>query len=376
MRWDVITIGGGLSGTAFAIALAKAGARVLLFEKSGQVHHKVCGEFLSEESLTLLNSLDIDPISMGACAQKHIRLVSGCRQAVSELPFNAAGLSRYRLDQALLDRAADCGVAIRRGSPVKAIGFEEGRISVKVDEKIYSASSVGYATGKFNIKAIHRPLSQFVGYKVMITLSSKARQELGNTVQLMAYDGGYQGIQFVEDDQASVCWLVKKSQAKLMGNDLDAHLRFLSSKSSSTGDLLSGARTSWSRPLAISVPLYGFLRCEMVHPRLFPLGDQMAVIPSFTGDGMAIALGSGLAAAESVTDGCNADSYQSSMVKNLRSQFFWARAGNWVILNSFGRMLGIHVANVLPDFVGFLANTTRFRQATRLATADVEGFHP
>jgi len=267
-------------------------------------------------------------------------------------------------------------VDIQRGFPVNSIEYKVGGISVKVREKNYLAGSVGYATGKLNIREIKRPLSPFVGFKVMMMLSRDSVQELRNTVQLLAYDGGYQGIQIVEKDQASLCWLVSKSRAKELGTNLNAHLSFLSDQSTLMGDLLSGARTSWKRPLAIAVPHYGFLRREIVHPRLFPRGDQMAVIPSFSGDGMAVALGSGLEAAQSVANSLSAGTYQCSMARTLRTQFIWARAGNSIMLNSLGRFLGIHVAKFAPDFISFLARNTRFRQPSELTIAGSPIFHP
>jgi flavin-dependent dehydrogenase len=56
-----------------------------------------------------------------------------------------------------------------------------------------------------------------------------------------------------------------------------------------------------SRHLA-AIP-YGYLRRQSIAPNLCPLGDQLAVIPSFTGDGIAIALYSGVAAARAFLAG-------------------------------------------------------------------------
>jgi flavin-dependent dehydrogenase len=58
--WDAIIIGGGLAGSAAAIELARAGKKVLLLEKEGQAHHKVCGEFISCEAEYYLSALGFD----------------------------------------------------------------------------------------------------------------------------------------------------------------------------------------------------------------------------------------------------------------------------------------------------------------------------
>jgi len=55
--YDLIVIGGGPAGSAAAIAAARAGAQVLLLERGRYPRHKVCGEFVSAESLDLLSTL-------------------------------------------------------------------------------------------------------------------------------------------------------------------------------------------------------------------------------------------------------------------------------------------------------------------------------
>src|SRR3984893_10454374 len=57
MLHDLIIIGGGPAGTSVAIAAARHGASVLLLERGRFPRHKVCGEFVSAESLNLLKDL-------------------------------------------------------------------------------------------------------------------------------------------------------------------------------------------------------------------------------------------------------------------------------------------------------------------------------
>ena len=56
---DAIAVGGGLAGAAFALELARNGARVVVLERSRAAHLKVCGDFLSAEALDLLAYLGI-----------------------------------------------------------------------------------------------------------------------------------------------------------------------------------------------------------------------------------------------------------------------------------------------------------------------------
>src|SRR6202035_869650 len=59
MIFDLAIIGGGPAGCAAAIVSASGGARVLLLERTRFPRHKVCGEFVSAESLGLLQ----DPLA-------------------------------------------------------------------------------------------------------------------------------------------------------------------------------------------------------------------------------------------------------------------------------------------------------------------------
>jgi flavin-dependent dehydrogenase len=57
MTYDLIVVGGGPAGSAAAITAARNGASVLMLERGRFPRHKVCGEFVSAESLELLGNL-------------------------------------------------------------------------------------------------------------------------------------------------------------------------------------------------------------------------------------------------------------------------------------------------------------------------------
>ena len=68
--YDVICVGGGLAGAAYANLMAQKGLKVMVIEKDTFPRHKVCGEYVSMESYQFLerlglklNSLDLPRIS-------------------------------------------------------------------------------------------------------------------------------------------------------------------------------------------------------------------------------------------------------------------------------------------------------------------------
>ncbi len=56
-HYDLAIVGGGPAGTSAAITAARNGASVVLFDSSEFPRQKVCGEFVSAESLGLLREL-------------------------------------------------------------------------------------------------------------------------------------------------------------------------------------------------------------------------------------------------------------------------------------------------------------------------------
>src|SRR5687768_2854247 len=53
-QFDTAIIGGGLAGLALSIQLARLGHAVVLLEKEAYPYHKVCGEYISNESWPFL----------------------------------------------------------------------------------------------------------------------------------------------------------------------------------------------------------------------------------------------------------------------------------------------------------------------------------
>ena len=145
---DALVLGGGLAGSGAAILLARAGRSVSLIEREPGPHHNVCGEFLSIEARDHLEALGMDPVALGGSPIDRVELASGSRLVEAPLPFTALGLSRYRLDEALLERAAGAGVDVRRGIRVNSI---EGD-SIRTSAGDVEGDTVLLATGKHRIR--------------------------------------------------------------------------------------------------------------------------------------------------------------------------------------------------------------------------------
>jgi flavin-dependent dehydrogenase len=353
-----IAVGGSLAGAAFAIALARKGHPVIVLERARTPQHRVCGEFLSEEAQTLLGFYGVDLESLHASRISHLRLVSGIHQATIPLPFMGAGLSRYRLDQALLTIAERAGAIVVRGTAVLGIESRPDAVLVRTDTKVWRASAIALATGKHSLRDFRRPIGRMVGFKLHLE-SPTANLELAQLVQLAFFRTGYMGACLVEGGTLSVGWVIREDVLRRVGAGWSAQRDYLSRQSARIADLLSGARALFAKPVAIASIPYGYLRKGSIEPRIFPVGDQLAVVPSFTGDGMAIALSTGLAAARAVLVGETAASYHREVSPALRRQFRRARV--------LGALLESRAASVVIGTAArFPAVATRLVTATRL----------
>lgn len=294
-RRDTIVIGGGIAGSAAAIWLARGGKQVLLLEKEPTAHHKVCGEFISHEALYYLERLGIDIAALGAVPVQKLELIHGRRRVTAKLPFRGMSLSRHALDEALIERAAASGAEVRRGVGVSSVTAQDRTWKVETADASFEADHVFLATGKRDLQDMPRDggwQNNFIGFKMHYRLAPYPTEQLSGKVQMILFKGGYAGLELIEDGIANLCLVVKKSRFVAIGKQWEKLLTTILQETPALAEQLSGARSLWEKPLAIFGIPYGFIYRDRpdAPTRFYRLGDQMAVIPSFSGDGMAIAL--------------------------------------------------------------------------------------
>ena len=357
---DAIVVGGGLAGSAFAIELARAGRQVLLFERSRVATQKVCGDFLSAEALELLAYFGIDAAALGGSTILRLRIVAGRRSAEVALPFAAAGLSRVTLDEALLREAELRGVEVVRGAAVEQLEAKSNRaVTVVLGGRSFRARAVALATGKHNLRGCPRKSGPATAFKVQAILTPAAAKELADRVQLTFFAGGYVGICRVNAGLASICWHFVGADADRLGSDWRVHLTEFARRSPAFGDLIAGATFTADRPAAISGIPFGYVRRTIVSDAVFPVGDQIAVIPPFTGDGTSLALGSGIAAARTVLAGRTPADYQSAWIGAIGQQFRLARLVNGAVARPWAARIAVEAVASFPSLAAAVARATR-----------------
>ena len=326
----VVIAGGGLAGAAAACLLARAGRDVVLFERDAGPSDKICGEFVSAEAQAYLERIGIDVMALGAHPIRRLRLVHRDREVACALPFAAIGLSRRVLDEALLLHAVRCGAEVRRGQGV-ALKQDRGPILLELaDGETLTAGTMFLATGKHDLRGIRRHVetpSELVGFKLHLRLTQARQAALAGHIEIVLLRGGYAGMQLVENGMANLCLLVERSVLRLAGGGWDGLLAHFRRAEPQLAARLDGAAALMRRPLSISRVPYGFVHAPAKDdpPGIFRLGDQAAVIPSFTGDGMSIALHSAVVAASCHLAGQSAAAYHRRLRRDVGGQI--ARAG-------------------------------------------------
>src|ERR1700678_3228375 len=290
---EVLVLGGGAAGCAASIALARKGRGVTLIEREPTPHHKVCGEFLSGEALEDLRALGIDVASLGAVPIDYVRLAAASRAAEAPLPFPAASLTRKSLDTALIAEAVAAGVRVERGRSVQSlVRASSNRWQATLnDGTTYEAPTVFLATGKHDLRGHTRPKDpeRWVAFKMYFRLAPAQAAELARASELMLYPGGYGGIQPVEGGIANLCCVVQQRHLARAGHRWENFLAKTQQDCPHLAMRLAGAEPLLAKPIAITHIPYGYVR-RTTEDGLYCIGDQAAVIPSFTGDGISIAL--------------------------------------------------------------------------------------
>ncbi len=312
---DAVIVGGGLAGAATACWLAQAGRRVVLLERETAPVDKICGEFISGEAEMYLRRIGIDLAGLGARPINRLRLVHGADLVEADLPFDGFGLSRRVLDEALLLHAAASGAEIHRGRAVDNIRTDTGIVAEISGQQDLAAKTLFLATGKHDLRGLRRQPQRapddLVGFKMHFCLDPSQLRALQGYVEVLMFRHGYAGLQVVEDGLANLCLLVDRAKLVQAGGSWEGLLDDLKRDQPHLRARLDGAVARMDRPASIYRVPYGFVHAPRPDdpPDIFRLGDQVGVIPSFTGDGMAIALHSAAVASEVYLQGQPAGEY-------------------------------------------------------------------
>jgi len=280
----------------------------VLIERCAAERDVVCGGFLGWDALAGLKRLGLDAAALGAKPIRRLRLVAGENIVEADLPGAGAALSRRRLDAALLLMAEEAGAAVLRGRAARAL---EGRRVRLDDGEELEADALFLATGKHELRGAAREIGAWpvsVGLRAALPATKVLNERLAGTIELHLYDGGYAGLLLEEDGAVNLCLTVSRER---MAGGTDALIAALLAQAPLLAERIGTPPAAWD---AVAGVPYGW-RARTTRPGCYRIGDQAAVIASLAGDGIAVALASGAAAAHACLADESAQDYQRAFAR-------------------------------------------------------------
>lgn len=342
---EIIIIGGGLAGLIAAHQLSKAGKEVLLIEKKTYPFHRVCGEYISNEVRNFLKRENLFPEEFSPAEISKFRLTSvKGDMAEMDLDLGGFGISRYVLDQFLYEKAQAAGTEFLLQTQAEAIDYlpVEDRFRIELnDGKVYFSKYVLGAFGKrskmdkYLNRDFIRSRSPYIGVKYHIRINYEK-----DLVALHNFEGGYCGINSIEEDKFNLCYLGSKEHLRRFGNIQDMEREVLH-KNPYLKAIFDNAEFLFEKPEVINE--VDFSPKLPVENHILMLGDAAGLITPLCGNGMAIAIHSGKIAAELLTKNLSRPdiekAYVSEWSRQFKSRLWLGRKVQWL----FG-------ANKVSDF--------------------------
>jgi geranylgeranyl reductase family protein len=311
---DVIVAGGGPAGIAAALTAARRGLRVVCCDRAQFPRDKTCGDGLTTQALRLLERLGLTRVALveaGYVAVRECVVVSPSGRRV-HLPLpddgdHAGVVARMGLDAALAELAHRSGVEVREGATVDDLAMASDGVKVRL------------ATGE-TIEGRHLVAADGHWSTIRRHLHPEEARDLGTWHAARQYFDDVHDerlwVCFEEDLLPGYAWVFPMPggganvgfgvlRAGRHGRDLKDLWEDVITRSSVRRILGSNATPrapvrAWPIPTAYSTT-------RLADGPVLYAGDAAAVVDPLTGEGIAQALETGIAAADAIASGGDAD---------------------------------------------------------------------
>lgn len=300
--YQVIVVGGGPAGSTTARLLAEAGCQVLLLDKATFPRHKACSDYLNPAGVRALRDLGMmDALMATHPHAMHAMRVHAPEGRIFQATFRdvepghvALGISRFRLDHLLLQRAATSGVEIRERAHVRDLVLDRGRVvGVEVSsggrrETIRAPIVVG-ADGHHSVVSRRLGLDLPVRWPRRTGLAAHFRGlgRLGDWGEMHVAPGGYAGLALLEDDLATVTLVTNVDAVAQRPGLVDDYYDTKLADIPIVGEMVAGAERVG--PIRGVGPLARRVRRRTGDGFLL-VGDAAGFLDPFTGEGVYKAL--------------------------------------------------------------------------------------
>lgn len=286
---SVAIVGGGLAGLISSILLVRRGWSVTLFEKKQHPFHRVCGEYISNETVPFLESEGLFPKELHPETITRLQLTSvNGKSAEMELDLGGFGVSRYAFDHFLYRKAIEAGVDVRCNTEITSIEQQPDSFVLKTSDSVHDARVVIGAHGKrskldYDMKrSFVDRRSPYVGVKYHIK-TNHAR----GLISLHNFYDGYCGISNIENGESNLCYLTHRNNLKQHGNirKMEEEILF---RNPFLKSIFEKAQFVFEKPEVINE--ITFETKAPVENGVLMSGDAAGMITPLCGNGMAMAI--------------------------------------------------------------------------------------
>jgi flavin-dependent dehydrogenase len=368
--YDIAVIGGGLAGLSLSIQAAKAGYKVILFEKETYPFHRVCGEYISLESWPFLESLGLRLNEMDLPIIKKLIVTSPDGSSLEEpLPLGGFGISRYTIDFELAKLAREAGVLLLENTKVTDVVFESGHFCVKYNnEEIQCQVAVGSFGKRSNLDIKwKRPFIQQKPNKLNNYIGVKYHIETDfphDTIALHNYRNGYCGMSRVEDNKYCLCYLTTAANLQENDNSFEKLEQNILFENPYLKQIFTTSTFLFSSPVTISQ--ISFEKKSLIENHVLMVGDACGMITPLCGNGMSMALHASKIVFENIDEflqgKISRDHMEKQYISAWNKQFSSRLQTGRFIQSMFGKewMTNVFIRTIkpFPKFIGYLIRQT------------------
>ena len=323
--YDLAIIGGGLAGLSLSIQMAKAGFKVILFEKEKYPFHRVCGEYISYESWNFLEALGVDLKTLPVSHIKKLQVsaVNG-NFFEQQLPLGGFGISRYTIDYELATIAKESGVKLLEEIRVNEVSYSNEEFDIKTSNGNCKAKLVAGSFGKRSnldvkwkrpfILAKKNKLNNYIGVKYHVRYNFPV-----DLIALHNFNKGYCGISKVEGDKYCLCYMTTADNLQISNNDIQTMEKNILSVNPHLKKIFSETEKVGKEPIVISQ--ISFDRKNLIEDHVVMIGDAGGMITPLCGNGMSMAMHAGKIAAEQMINFLNGTISREAMEKNYSTRW-------------------------------------------------------
>lgn len=343
--FDIGIVGGGLAGLSLSILMAKAGHKVILFEKEKYPFHRVCGEYISLESRRFIESLGVNLSNLDLPIITKLIVSSPNGNFIkSKLDMGGFGISRFFIDNELKKIAVDSGVLLKEKTKVNEVVFNDdtfdvmfdgGKVNCKVTAACYGKrSNLDIKWSREFTRQKPGKLNNYIGVKYHIKTAFP-----DDTIALHNFKDGYCGLSKIEGDKYCLCYLTTAQNLKENNNSIKEMEQNVLFENPFLKTIFSTAEFVFKEPVTISQ--ISFDKKSLVENHILMIGDSGGMITPLCGNGMSIALHAAQIASESINSFLQKTISRRKMEEQYRSQWkthFESRLSNGrMIQKLFGK---------------------------------------